>query len=111
MLAARGVGHRVLMVVADGGLWPTPHDGRFDFQATRAGAGWIDTFARRAQRVRDGVDFASDRVIGHSDWRVEHPAPRTRSQNSLSAVAIAAGSMSSNTSWTIRGTSSQRAKL
>jgi len=63
-----------LMTVADGGLWPTPHDGRFDFEATKAGADWIDAFALRARRVRDGGDGVGvgDRVIGHSDWRVQH---------------------------------------
>ncbi len=61
-----------LMTVAAGGLLPTPHDGRFDFEATTAGADWIDTLAWRARRVRDGGDGVGNRVIGHSDWRVQH---------------------------------------
>jgi len=50
-------------------LFPQPHGKIFDFEATAAGAGWIDDFARRARKMEahDGA-----RVLGHSDWRVEH---------------------------------------
>ncbi len=71
LVALRGLDDH-LMVVADGQLWPTPHDGRFDFEATSAGAEWIDAIARQAQRLRDGGDRVGDRVIGHSDWRVQN---------------------------------------
>jgi hypothetical protein len=32
------------------GLWPQPHNALFDFEATAAGAEWIDAFARRSKR-------------------------------------------------------------
>ena len=60
------------MVVAGDGLWPTPHDRRFDFEATRGGAAWIDAIARTAQHLRAAGGRDADRVAGHSDWRVEH---------------------------------------
>jgi hypothetical protein len=59
------------MTVSQGRLWPTPHDGRFDFEATTPGAEWIDRVAREARRIRDGV-AAGEWVVGHADWRVEH---------------------------------------
>jgi hypothetical protein len=59
-----------LMLAREGQLWPIPHDGRFDLQATSAGAEWIDRVAAEALRRRD--TGAGDRVVGHSDWRVEH---------------------------------------
>jgi phosphotransferase family enzyme len=50
-------------------LWPRPHSKLFDFEATRARAEYIDALAAtaRARMVPTGR-----RVIGHSDWRVEH---------------------------------------
>lgn len=71
LVGLRDLGHH-LMVVADGQLWPTPHDGRFDFEATGAGAEWVDAVARTARRLRDRGDGAGDRVVGHSDWRVQN---------------------------------------
>lgn len=59
------------MVVAPGRLWPAPHDDRFDFEATAAGAEWIDAAAGAAQAIADRLD-AGDRVVGHADWRAEH---------------------------------------
>ncbi len=50
-------------------LWPRPHDGRFDFEATSAGAEWIDAVARAARRVLDASP-AGELVVGHADWRV-----------------------------------------
>ncbi len=51
-------------------LWPRPHNVLFDFEATAAGAEWIDEIARAAKPVRD---FTSGReVIGHGDWTVKH---------------------------------------
>ena len=52
-----------------GGLWPEPHDARFDFERTSMGAEWIDALAVRARaRIVDG----SPMVIGHRDWRAEN---------------------------------------
>jgi hypothetical protein len=52
------------------GLWPRPHDGRFDFEATGAGAEWLDALAGEAQRILDAG--AGDLVVGHGDWRAEN---------------------------------------
>ena len=49
-------------------LWPVPHSKLFDFEATAAGAGWIDDVARVAREVPP----AGELVIGHADWRAEH---------------------------------------
>ena len=51
---------------------PTPHDLRFDFEATAEGAEWIDDLGHVAieRRRRD----AGDPVIGHFDWRVQNLA-------------------------------------
>lgn len=51
-----------------GSLWPRPHDVRFDFIATAAGAEWIDERAAAVVNERD----AGEPVLGHADWRVEH---------------------------------------
>lgn len=50
-------------------LYPRPHNRLFDFEATAAGAAWIDDFACRA-RAADTLQAGP--VLGHSDWRVEH---------------------------------------
>jgi hypothetical protein len=49
-------------------LWPRPHSRLFDFEATAAGAEWIDEHARRAR----AVPVTGERVVGHFDWRTEH---------------------------------------
>lgn len=49
-------------------LWPQPHNALFDFQATAAGAEWIDRLATAA-RQRTG---AGRLVAGHADWTVKH---------------------------------------
>jgi hypothetical protein len=59
------------MKVAPGELWPTPHDGRFDFVATTSGAEWIDEVARRARRILERGS-KGDRVVGHADWRAQN---------------------------------------
>jgi hypothetical protein len=51
-------------------LWPEPHDRRFDFARTAAGAGWIDELAAQA-RVRLAAS-SGEIVVAHSDWRAEH---------------------------------------
>ena len=59
--------------VADGGdgLWGEPHDLRFDFPGTAAGAEWIDELGRLA-RVRLAGVGDEGAVTGHLDWRVEN---------------------------------------
>jgi hypothetical protein len=51
-------------------LWPIPHSAIFDFEATAAGAEWIDSIASRAWRTLQQSE--SRRVIGHTDWSVKH---------------------------------------
>lgn len=48
--------------------YPAPHDLRFDFERTAAGAEWIDELAVRAHQIlsRDG----GEHVVGHLDWCV-----------------------------------------
>lgn len=58
------------MRVDPGRLWPVPHDPRFDFEATAAGAEWIDGRAAEARRVLAAA--GGKPVIGHADWRAEH---------------------------------------
>ena len=50
-------------------LYPEPHSPVFDFDATAAGAEWIDAFAARARIVRDCDHTAP--VIAHSDWAAQ----------------------------------------
>ncbi|HEY7417773.1 MAG TPA: hypothetical protein VH593_21500 [Ktedonobacteraceae bacterium] len=51
-------------------LWPVSHDAIFNFEATAAGAEWIDALARPAhQAVLQG---AGQLVLGHTDWSVKH---------------------------------------
>ena len=45
-----------------------PHDDRFDFAATSAGAEWIDELGREARGRLDSGPV----VIGHTDWRAEN---------------------------------------
>lgn len=53
-------------------LWPEPHDLRFDFPGTAAGAEWIDDAGRRARATLLAVSLPE--VIGHLDWRVQNLA-------------------------------------
>jgi hypothetical protein len=55
---------------APGPLWPVPHNVLFDFEATAAGAEWIDEIARAAKPRRDA--HVGEVVIGHGDWTVKH---------------------------------------
>jgi hypothetical protein len=48
------------------GLYPIPHSPLFDFEATAAGAEWIDQLAHAAKTVRD--DHVAKPVIAHCDW-------------------------------------------
>jgi hypothetical protein len=49
-------------------LWPTPHNVLFDFEATTAGADWIDEIGRVARRVA----AVGSEVVGHTDWSAKH---------------------------------------
>ncbi|MGH3146582.1 MAG: hypothetical protein ACRDTR_12355 [Rubrobacter sp.] len=51
-------------------LWPSPHNALFDFEATTAGAGWIEGVAASAKRVVDAS--TGPVVVGHGDWSVKH---------------------------------------
>ena len=51
-------------------LWFEPHDVRFDFEGTAAGAEWIDGLAMHARERLEQV--GSNVVIGHFDWRVNN---------------------------------------
>ncbi len=53
-------------------LWPEPHDLRFDFPGTAAGAEWIDDAARAARGLLAAT--AVPAVVGHLDWRVQNLA-------------------------------------
>ena len=53
-----------------GQLWPKPHNALFDFEATVAGAGWIDEIAAAARAVADAPVGAT--VVGHTDWSAKH---------------------------------------
>jgi len=50
-------------------LWPRPHSKLFDFEATAAGAEYIDDVARAA---RSATEPCGELVIAHGDWRAEH---------------------------------------
>lgn len=52
------------MLEPSGGLYPTPHSPLFDFEATAAGAGWIDAYARAAAPHMGG----GRPVVAHTDW-------------------------------------------
>jgi hypothetical protein len=54
----------------EGALWPKPHNALFDFEATTAGAEWIDEIATAARAIADrGV---GTEVVGHTDWSAKH---------------------------------------
>jgi hypothetical protein len=51
-------------------LWPTrAHSPIFDFDATSAGAEWIDAIGAQA---RAAIDPTARRIAGHSDWSGKH---------------------------------------
>ncbi len=54
----------------DGPLWPAPHSVLIDFDATAAGAEWIDDIAAAAKTRRD--QGGGDIVIAHHDWTAKH---------------------------------------
>lgn len=70
LLTPPGLPANALVSPARIALWPEPHDPRFDFSATAAGAEWIDELATAArQRL---VGEWGELVVAHSDWRAEH---------------------------------------
>lgn len=66
------IGAPLLLRPVGAPLWFEPHDLRFDFDGTAAGAEWIDSFAALARHRLEKL--SSDVVIGHFDWRVENLA-------------------------------------
>ena len=54
------------------GLWPVPHDPRFDFEATAEGAEWIDSAAAAAQATLRSAK--APLCVAHLDWRAENLA-------------------------------------
>jgi Phosphotransferase enzyme family len=69
LVASSMLSGHLLVDLPAGRLWPVPHSRLFDFEATAAGAGWIDDVARAA---RARMLPAGELVIGHGDWRAEH---------------------------------------
>jgi hypothetical protein len=59
-----------LLSTPESTLWPTPHSRRFDFDANRSAALWIDDLGRAA-RLRLARQ-SGEPVVGHLDWRVEN---------------------------------------
>jgi hypothetical protein len=54
----------------EGRIFPRPHSPFFDFEATRAGAEWIEGIAAEARAARRRAE--GERAVGHFDFRVEH---------------------------------------
>jgi hypothetical protein len=53
---------------SDNALWPKPHNVLFDFDATMAGAEWIDEIGRAARSVQ----AVGPEAVGHTDWSAKH---------------------------------------
>lgn len=51
-------------------LWPIPHNAIFNFEATAAGAEWIDDLAQQTKEVMS--QSPGEYVLGHTDWSVKH---------------------------------------
>jgi hypothetical protein len=69
--ASRAIGSWLTEPLIDG-VWPEPHDLRFDLPATRAGAEWIDTAGHAARATLAATGLPN--VVGHLDWRVQNLA-------------------------------------
>ena len=65
-----GLRRGLLSRIPDRQLWPEPHSAIFDFDASAAGAEWIDELAGRAREVLRRP--AGGRVLAHNDWSVKH---------------------------------------
>jgi len=59
------------MAVVGQALYPEPHSARFDFEATRAGAEWIDALALEA-RLQLAMQDRPPPVLTHGDWRIDN---------------------------------------
>ena len=68
LATATGIRPRREFLRPSGALWPKPHNVLFDFEATAAGAEWIDEIARAAR----SVPAAGREVVGHTDWAAKH---------------------------------------
>jgi hypothetical protein len=49
-------------------LWPKPHNVLFDFEATAAGAEWIDEIGHAARSLQ----AVGSEAVGHTDWSAKH---------------------------------------
>jgi len=65
---ATGLRPRRPFLRSAGALWPKPHNVLFDFEATAAGAEWIDEIGRAARRVH----VVGPEAVGHTDWSAKH---------------------------------------
>jgi hypothetical protein len=70
LATATGLRPRRAFLRPDGALWPKPHNALFDFEATAAGAEWIDEIAATARTIAD--KRAGAEVVGHTDWSAKH---------------------------------------
>jgi phosphotransferase family enzyme len=70
LATATGLRPRRAFLRPEGALWPKPHNALFDFEATAAGAEWIDEIGAAARRVADRPIGAE--VVGHTDWSAKH---------------------------------------
>jgi len=68
LATATGVRPRRAFLRPEGSLWPRPHNALFDFEATAAGAEWIDEIACAAR----AVDVVGPELVGHTDWAAKH---------------------------------------
>ena len=68
LATASGVRPRRAFLRPAGALWPRPHNALFDFEATAAGAEWIDEIGRAAVVV----DVEGPELVGHTDWAAKH---------------------------------------
>jgi hypothetical protein len=67
LATATAVRPRRTFLRPEGALWPKPHNALFDFEATAAGAEWIDEIARASLLPPVGRE-----VVGHLDWAAKH---------------------------------------
>jgi len=68
ILSSSDVRPRRMFLRPQGALWPKPHNALFDFEATAAGAEWIDEIGTRAV----AVERMGREVVGHLDWAAKH---------------------------------------
>jgi len=83
LATATGLRPRWPFLRPEGALWPKPHNALFDFDATTAGAEWIDETGAAARAVTDGRPVGEE-VVGHGDWSAKH----LRFDHELRATAL-----------------------